>query len=96
MAASVWRKIMMTRILGGAGLILSLTLLASPAPAKFYWYTMHACQFYPGGGKRTPSEVAACRQQVRAGAVRRLCRDQMRRGPLPCEPGQAAVWTAPR
>jgi hypothetical protein len=85
-----------TRFLGAAGFALSLMLFASPASARFYWYTMHSCQFYPSGGPRTPAEIAACRRQALAGNVLRLCRDQMRRGPLPCEPDQATVWTAPR
>jgi hypothetical protein len=87
---------MMTRFLGAAGLTLSLTLIAPPASARFYWYTMHACQFYPGGGQRTPAEVAACRRQALAGNVLRLCRDPMRRGPIPCEPDQPTLWAAPR
>ena len=87
---------MMMRFLGAAGLTLSLMLPATQASARFYWYTMHACQFYPSGGKRTPAEVAECRERKLAGNVLRLCRDRMRRGPLPCEPGQATVWAAPR
>jgi len=87
---------MMTRFLGAAGLVLSLTLLASPAEARFFWYTMHSCQFYPSGGLRTPAEVAACRKQRAEGNVLKLCRDPMRRGPLPCRSDQATVWTAPR
>jgi hypothetical protein len=86
----------MMRFLGAAGLTLSLMLPAAPASAKFYWYTMHACQFYPSGGKRTPAEVAECRKQKLAGNVLKLCRDPTGRGPLPCEPNQATVWTAPR
>jgi hypothetical protein len=85
----------MLRFLGAAGLALSLMLPAAPAAAR-YSYTMHACQFYPSGGKRTPAEVAQCRKQRLAGSVLRLCRDKAGRGPLPCEPGQAAVWTARR
>lgn len=87
---------MMMRFLGAGGLALSLMLPASPASARFFWYTMHACQFYPGGGLRTPAEVAACRKQRAAGNVLKLCRDQMRRGPVPCSPSQTTVWTAPR
>jgi hypothetical protein len=89
---------MMMRFLGAAGLALSLMLPASPASARptFYWYTMHACQYYPNGGQRTPAEIAECRKRRMAGNVLRLCRDPMRRGPVPCEPDQATVWTAPR
>jgi hypothetical protein len=86
----------LTRVLCAAGLTLGVALFAAPASAKFYWYTAHACQFYPGGGKRAPAETAACLQRMRAGEVRSLCRDHMRRGPLPCEPGQETVWTVPR
>ena len=86
----------MIRFLGAAGLTLSLMLPATPASARFFWYTMHACQFYPSGGKRTPSEVAACRKQKLAGNVLRLCRDPAFPGPVPCAPGQVAVWNAPR
>jgi hypothetical protein len=85
----------MVRFLGAAGLALSLMLPATPALARFS-YTMHACQFYPNGGKRMPAEVAECRKRKLAGNVLRLCRDPAYRGPLPCEPGQTAVWTAPR
>ena len=86
----------MMRFLGAAGLALSLMLPAAPASARFS-YTMHACQFYPSGGKRTPAEVASCRHQHRqAGNVLRLCRDPAFRGPRPCGPNQAAVWTARR
>jgi hypothetical protein len=89
---------MMTRILGAAGLTLSLTLVASPTSARptFFWYTMHACQYYPGGQVRTPADVAECRRKKLAGNVLKLCRDPMRRGPIPCEPNQATVWSAPR
>jgi hypothetical protein len=90
---------MMKRVLyAAAGLAFGLTFLGAPAQARstFHWYTMHACQFYPGGGIRAPAEVAACWQQMRAGNALRLCRDQMRRGPVPCEPDQATVWIAPR
>ncbi len=88
----------MTRCLCAAGLALSLTLVASPAPAKgLYWYTRHSCMFYPGGGARTPGEIATCRRQkAMARAGFRFCRDPMRRGPLPCDPNQAVVWTLPR
>jgi hypothetical protein len=86
----------MIRFLGAAGLALSLMLPATPASARFFWYTMHACEFYPNGGKRTPTEVAECRKRKLAGNVLRLCRDPARRGPLPCAPGQATVWAAPR
>jgi hypothetical protein len=86
----------MMRFLGAAGLALSLMLPAAPASARFFWYTMHSCQFYPSGGKRTPAEVAECRKQRLAGNVLKLCRDPMRRGPLPCESNQTTVWTAPR
>jgi hypothetical protein len=85
----------MMRFLGAAGLAVSLMLPAAPASARFS-YTMHACQFYPSGGKRTPAEVAACRSQRLAGNVQRWCRDPAFRGPLPCGSNQAAVWTAPR
>jgi hypothetical protein len=89
----------MTRLLGAIGFILSLTLLTSPAQAVkgAFWYTRHSCQFYPGGGHRTPAEVAACRKQKAvAGEVLRFCRDQQRKGPLPCAPNQSAVWTVVR
>jgi hypothetical protein len=85
----------MMRFLGAAGLALSLMLPAAPASARFS-YTLHACQFYPSGGKRTPAEVAACRKQTLSGNVLKFCRDPAFRGPLPCEPNQTAVWTARR
>lgn len=85
----------MMRFLGAAGLALSLMLPAAPASARFS-YTMHACQFYPSGGKRTPAEVASCRNQRLPGNVLRLCRDPAFRGPIPCAPGQAHVWAARR
>ena len=88
----------MIRLLGALGVILSLTLFASPALAKgVFWYTQRSCLFYPGGGHRTPAETAACRKQRSiAGETLRFCRDQQRRGPLPCGPNQSAVWTVVR
>ncbi len=88
----------MTRFLAAVGFTLSLMLFASPASAKgSYWYTVRSCQFYPGGGHRTPAETAACRRQKAvAGEVLRFCRDQQRRGPLPCGPNQGTVWTVVR
>ena len=54
-----------------------------------YWYTLRSCQFYPGGGRRTPQETEACRRQrAHEGPPIRFCRDQQRRGPLPCGPNQ--------
>lgn len=54
-----------------------------------YWYTRRSCQFYPGGGRRTPQEIEACRaQKALEGPPQRYCRDQQRRGPLPCGPNQ--------
>jgi hypothetical protein len=87
-----------TRFLAAVGFTLSLMLFASPASAKdLRWYTERSCQFYPGGGPRTPAETAECRRQKAvAGEVLRFCRDQARRGPLPCGPNQATVWTAVR
>jgi hypothetical protein len=85
----------MMRFLGAVILAVSVMLPAAPASARFS-YTMHACQFYPSGGKRTPPEVAQCRRQRLAGNVMRLCRDPAFRGPLPCGPNQSAVWTAHR
>ena len=88
----------MTRFLAAVGFTLSLTLFASPASAKgLYWYTVRSCQFYPGGGHRTPAETAECRRQrAVAGEVLRFCRDQTRRGPLPCGPNQESVRTVVR
>ena len=88
----------MTRFLGAASVALSLTLFASSGSAKgLYWYTLHSCQFYPGGGHRAPAEDAGCRRQkAMAGEVLRLCRDPQRRGPLLCEPNQVSVWTIAR
>jgi hypothetical protein len=88
----------MTRLLGAAGFTLSLALFASPAFAKgVYWYTQRSCLFFPGGGHRTPAETAACRRQrAIAGESLRFCRDQQRRGPLPCRPDQATIWTVVR
>ena len=88
----------MTRFLGASSFALSLTLLASASSAKgVYWYTLHSCQFYAGGGHRTPAEAAACRRHgALVGEVLRFCRDQQRRGPLPCEPNQVSVWTIAR
>jgi hypothetical protein len=88
----------MTRFLAAVGFTLSLMLFASPASAKgLYWYTVRSCQFYQGGGHRTPAETAACRRQrAVAGEVLRFCRDQARRGPLPCAPNQGTVWTVVR
>jgi hypothetical protein len=55
-----------------------------------YWYTMHSCQFYPGGGHRTPQETAACRiQGAHDGPSIRFCRNRdLKGGPLPCGPNQ--------
>ena len=88
----------MTRFLGAVGFTLSLMLFASAASAKgLGWYTVHSCQFYPGGGHRTPAETAACREQrAIAGETLRFCRDQTRRGPIPCAPNQDAVSTVRR
>jgi hypothetical protein len=88
----------MTRFLAAVGFTLSLTLFASPASAKgLYWYTARSCQFYQGGGHRTPAETAACRRQrAVAGEVLRFYRDQARRGPLPCAPNQVSVRTVVR
>ena len=89
----------MTRLLGAAGFALGLTLCAAPALAKTsYWYTVRSCQFYPGGGHRTPAETAACqKQRAVAGETLRYCRDQQRRGgPHLCAPNQDAVWTVKR
>ena len=88
----------MTRFLGAVGFTASLMLSASPASAKgLYWYTVRSCQFYPGGGHRTPAETAACRKQrAIAGETLRFCRDQTRRGPLPCGPNQVSVRTVRR
>jgi len=89
----------MTRLLGAAvGFTLTLTFFASSASAKNgYWYTVRSCLFYPGGGHRTPAETVACRnQRAIAGETLRFCRDQTRRGPLPCGPNQDAVWTVRR
>lgn len=52
-----------------------------------YWYTRRSCQFYAGGGRRTPQETEACRR-AHGGSQIRFCRDQQRRGPLPCGPNQ--------
>jgi hypothetical protein len=88
----------MTRFLVAVGFTLSLMLFASPASAKnLLWYTARSCQFYPGGGHRTPAETSACRRQrAVAGEVLRFCRDQARRGPLPCTPNQETVWRVVR
>ena len=57
-----------------------------------YWYTSRSCQFYPGGGRRTPQETEACqRQRAHEGPPIRFCRDQQRRGPLPCGPNQSPI-----
>jgi hypothetical protein len=83
----------MRQLLGAGGFAVSLTLFASPAVAKgVYWYTVRYCLFHPGGGHRTPAETIACRKQrAIAGETLRFCRDQNRRGPLPCGPNQEAV-----
>ena len=88
----------MTRFLAAVGFTLSFLLFASPASAKdLLWYTARSCQFYPGGGHRTPAETAACRKQrATAGETLRFCRDQTRRGPLPCGPNQESVRTVVR
>ena len=88
----------MTRFLAAVGFTLSLMLLASPASAKdLLWYSARSCQFYQGGGHRTPAETAACRRQrAVAGEVVSFCRDQARRGPLPCTTNQVSVWTVVR
>lgn len=88
----------MARLPGAAGIILSLMLFASPALTKgAFWYTQRSCSFYPGGGHRTPAETAAChKQRTMAGETLRFCRDQQRRGPLPCGPNQGTVWTVVR
>jgi hypothetical protein len=88
----------MTRFLAALGFTLSLMLFASPASAKgLLWFTARSCQFYPGGGHRTSAETAACRRhRVVAGEVLRFCRDQARRGPLPCAPNQVNVRTVIR
>jgi hypothetical protein len=88
----------MTRFLAAVGFTLSLVLFASAASAKgLYWYTVRSCQFYPDGGHRTPGETAACRiHRAAAGEVLRFCRDQARRGPLPCGPNQETVWRVVR
>jgi hypothetical protein len=83
-----------TRFLAAVGFALSLMLFASAASAKgVHWYTVRSCQFYPAGGHRTPAETAECRRHsAAAGEVLRFCRDQARRGPLPCGPNQETVW----
>jgi hypothetical protein len=88
----------MTRFLVAVGFTLSLMLFASPASAKkLLWYTARSCLFYPGGGHRTLAETAACRREMAvAGEVLRFCRDQTRRGPLPCGPNQDTVWRVVR
>jgi len=54
-----------------------------------YWYTRRACQFYPGGGRRTSQETAACRRQrADEGPSIRFCRSRQGRGPVPCGPNQ--------
>jgi hypothetical protein len=53
------------RLFGAVGFSLALTLVASPALAKSsYWYTNRSCQFYPGGGHRTPAETEACQKKT--------------------------------
>jgi hypothetical protein len=88
----------MMRLLSAAAFTLSLMLFASAASAKgVYWYTVRSCQFYPGGGHRTPAETAACRKQrAVAGEVLRYCRDHARGDPLPCGPNQETVWRVVR
>jgi hypothetical protein len=88
----------MTRFLAAMGFTLSLMLFASAASAKgLHWYTVRSCQYYPGGGHRTPAETAECRRhRAVAGEVLRFCRDQTRRGPLPCGPNQETVWRVVR
>jgi hypothetical protein len=88
----------MTRFVGAAAFTPSLTLFASPGSAKgFYWYTLHSCQFCPGGGHRTPAQTAACRKQKAVvGEVLRFCGDRQRRGPLACEPNQVSLRTTVR
>ncbi len=88
----------MTRFLAAVGFTLSFLLFASPASAKdLLWYTARSCQFYPGGGHRTTAETAECRRhRDGAGEVLRFCRDQARRGPLPCVPNQVSVRTVVR
>jgi hypothetical protein len=77
-----------TRLLGALGFTMGLTLAASSAFAKSsYWYTVRSCQFYPGGGHRTPVETAACRQRAIVGETMKYCRDQQRRnGRILCGP----------
>jgi hypothetical protein len=87
------------RLFAAVGFTLALTLAAAPALAKSsYWYTKRSCQFYPGGGHRTPAETAACeRQRGVSGEALRYCRDQQRRGGnLLCGPNQDALWTVKR
>jgi hypothetical protein len=88
----------MTRLLAAVGFTLSLMFFTSAASAKgLYRYTVRSCQFYPAGGQRTPAETAACRRhRAAAGEVLRFCRDQARRGPLPCGPNQETVWRVVR
>jgi hypothetical protein len=87
-----------TRFLAAVGFTLGLMLFASPASAKnLLWYTARSCQFYPGGGHRTPAETSMCRRErAAAREVLGFCRDQARRGPLPCTPNQVSVWTVAR
>jgi hypothetical protein len=87
------------RLFSAVGFSLALTLAASPALARSsYWYTNRSCQFYPGGGHRTPAETEACqKKRAIAGETLRYCRDQQRRvGRDLCGPNQDAVWTVKR
>jgi hypothetical protein len=59
------------------------------APTAFakgaMWYSQRSCQFSPGGGRRAPAEIAACRRQAfQQGPRRHLCKDWQQRGPVIC------------
>jgi hypothetical protein len=76
---------MTTRLLIALGIVLSLSAFASPASAKSgIWYAQRSCQFYPGGGRRTPQEIAACQGGAQQGSHVRFCRDHQRVGWVPC------------
>ena len=66
--------------------ILEVSTLVAPASMakSSYWYTRHSCQFYASGGRRTPQTEACRRQMTNEAPQIRFCRDQQRRGPVPC------------
>jgi hypothetical protein len=82
------------RFVGAVGIALSLTFLSDPASAKSeFWYSLNSCQFYPGGGRRTPAEIAACQKQRAGARALHFCRDQASKSLQVCGPNQQPLWS---